>query len=105
MQLQIDSVGNGTTWRWVTEVGDRRFDQTTFFGFPFIPPQAQAGEPPERPARTAGGDLIVRALELMDGSRTLDDVAAELRRSFPDRDGHGPSPEALVRELAVRYGR
>ena len=105
VRLQIDSVGNGTTWRWVTEAGDRRFDQTTFFGFPFMPPKAQAGEPPERPARTPDGDRIVRALELMDGSRTLEDVVVELRRSFPERDGDGRSPEALVRELAVRYGR
>jgi protein arginine N-methyltransferase 1 len=101
--LRIDSVANGTTWRWVTEAGGRRFDQTTFFGFPFIPPAREPAGPPERPSRTARGDRIARALELMDGSRTLGDVAAQLRSDFPDWDGDEESPEALTRALAQRY--
>lgn len=34
LRVRIDTVGNGTTWRWATEVNGARFDQTSLFGFP-----------------------------------------------------------------------
>jgi len=104
IELQIDSVGNGTTWRWVTRVGDRQFDQTTFFGFPFQPPEPPVAPTAGRPLRNAQGERIARALELMDGSRTLDELVADLSRAFPDWGSSTVSPDDVVRAVAERYG-
>jgi hypothetical protein len=102
--VRIDTVANGTTWRWITEAGGARFDQTTFFGFPFDPSTQGRRALAARPARSREGELIARVLALLDGGRTLEQIATEVRAELPDVAGEGQVTLDLVRDVAERYG-
>jgi hypothetical protein len=103
VRVGVDTVGNGTTWRWRTEVNGDRLDQTTLFGFPFDPSEHLRRAPATQPVRTRPAEALAAALSRFDGSRTLEVVADELAASFPDLFADRPGALDFAREAAERY--
>jgi protein arginine N-methyltransferase 1 len=104
VSVRVDTVANGTTWRWVTEADGRRFDQTTLFGFPFDPGAHARRAPAAQPRRSRAGDALAHVLARLDGGHTVGDIAAEIERDYADVAGdHGVAID-FVRDVAERYG-
>jgi predicted RNA methylase len=104
VSVRIETVGNGTTWRWVTETDGARFDQTTFFGFPFDPFAHGRRALSAQPVKSREGELVAYILQALDGTRTLESLAAEVHARFPDAAGDESTALDLVRDVAERYG-
>lgn len=104
VSIRVDTVANGTTWRWVTRAKGRRFDQTTLFGFPFDLSAHARRAPAARPRRARPGDALVHVLSRLDGVHTVGEIAAEIERDYADVAGdHGVAID-FVRDVAERYG-
>ena len=100
---------HGQRWAWETTVknGDAvkaRLRQSSFFGMPTSPEALLRASSTFAPVPSPGGARARRAIELMDGNRTIAEIAAALADSKP-----AALPEAAlleeVRDLAARYGR
>jgi protein arginine N-methyltransferase 1 len=87
----------GERWAWDTAIGGQRFRQSTFLGKPTSPEALLREASTYVPNVSARGERAKRALELMDGKRSVQEIAAEL----------GGTPAILdeVRDYVRRYGR
>jgi protein arginine N-methyltransferase 1 len=106
--LRADLIGASYVWTWKTAIRSGRsesieFTQSTFYGTLLGRRDVSAQESGHAPELAAEGQLLRRALELMDGSRTLDAIADELERGFPTRFGEWDSALAWVRQLSREY--
>jgi hypothetical protein len=102
--VRIETVANGTVWRWSTTVGERRFDQTSMFAFPHDTAAHQRRAGAARPGRGPAGDALLFVLERLDGATSIDDVADQLAGAFPSAYGEHNSAAQFVRDVAERYG-
>ena len=95
---------NGEQWAWDTEIGGRpRVRQATFLGQPASQQSLLRQSLAATPSRSGPGDRAARALELMDGTRTLNEISDALAASNPDVRREMIVDE--VRSCARRYGR
>ena len=87
----------GERWGWDTEIGDVRFRQSTFLGKPTSAEALLREASTYTPKRSPRGERAKQAIELMDGTRSVHDIANAL----------GGTPAILdeVREYVRRYGR
>lgn len=101
--VRINTIGNGTGWRWTTEVSGERFDQTTLFGFPHNLEAHRLLAASARPHRAALGDATLFVLFRLDGQASIDEIAEQLEHEsdlFPQTD----AAARFVRDVAERYG-
>lgn len=89
IEARVATLGPGRDrplwWRWRVRVGDTEQEMDTFRAAPLSRERLQRARLDQRLRLSAGGRLRVTALELCDGSRTLEDVARELRERYPER--------------------
>lgn len=72
--LRTDSMG--AQWAWDTTIGDRtRFRQATFLGVPTSPETLLRESLGAKPTRSATGERAARILSMMDGTRSLHEIA------------------------------
>ncbi len=92
-------------YRWAVRVGAKgeqprvQFRQSTFAGMPLSGRALEAVDESRAPALGPRGRLARRALELMDGERTLSEIASELEQEA----GSHEDAVALVSSLAWKY--
>jgi protein arginine N-methyltransferase 1 len=104
IEVRIDTVANGTTWRWATEANGVRLDQTTLFGFPMDPAAHGRRALAARPARSRGGEALALALSLLDGRHTIEEIAELVQSEYADIAGNHGVALDFVRDVAERYG-
>jgi protein arginine N-methyltransferase 1 len=82
VELRVDQ--HGGRWAWdttmTTRAGERkaRFRQSTFLGMPTSPEALKRASPKYVPKRSPHGERTARILELMDGTRSIDEIATQL---------------------------
>lgn len=95
---------SGAQWAWDTAIGERaRFRQATFLGVPTSPDRLLRESLGATPARAPAGDRAGQILAMMDGTRSLHEIADAIAVSEP-----GVRREALLDEVKTcvrRYGR
>jgi protein arginine N-methyltransferase 1 len=104
LKVRIDTVANGTAWRWTVSAGEARTDQASLFGFPFDAPRHAHRASTAHPSRGAEGEALLLALSRLDGETTVDEIAEDLRRRHA---GLFPQPDAaaqFARDVCERYG-
>ena len=102
--VRIDTVANGTTWRWLTRAAGMRFDQTTLFGFPFDPSEHARRSPSAQPRLSRSGSALAHVLTRLDGEHSVSEISAEVERDFGDVAGDHRVALDFVRDVAERYG-
>jgi protein arginine N-methyltransferase 1 len=95
-------------WRWRAHGRDGRADawscdQSTFFSTPLAAESLRRRAPSFVPVANGGGALDAWILSRMDGSRSIQAIAAEAAGRFPDRLKSLSEALARVGDLAERY--
>jgi protein arginine N-methyltransferase 1 len=106
--LRADLIEGRYVWTWKSEIRAGQatpvaWVQSTFYGQPLNDRDVAVQESGYAPRLGGEGGLVRATLELMDGSRTLEVIAAELEKTFPDRFGAWDSAIAWVRQLSREY--
>lgn len=110
-EIHADPVGEDYIWRWNTVVRDaagqprREFRQSTFFGSPIPAETLPLRAAEHRPQLNEEGAVEGFILERMDGKRSLQAIAEELRARFPERFRDPRMALNRVAETSVRYAR
>ena len=81
------------------------FTQSTFFGVPLSPAQLRRQAADHFPILNEDGQIDRQILALMDGTRSLGDLARRIQDLFPDRFPSRREALTRVGELSGRYGR
>ncbi len=107
--IRADLINRRYVWTWKTriessEAGTCENLQSTFFGTPLGRRDVAVQESGHAPRLDAEGRLLRSTLALMDGSRSIEEIAAEIERSFPSRFSEWDSAIAWVRQLSREYG-
>ncbi|KPK82161.1 MAG: hypothetical protein AMS25_03395 [Gemmatimonas sp. SM23_52] len=109
VEAQVATLGSSPRrpqwWRWRVETGGDRQEMDTFRGVPLSLSRLRRAILDNRPALTPRGQIRRAVLELMDGQRTVAEIAGALRQRFPqqlrrDADGY----QAVARELEAGTG-
>jgi len=106
--LRADLIGARYVWTWRTTIRSRHsepveFTQSTFYSTALGRRDLAIQASGHTPSLGIGGRLLKTALELMDGSRTLEVIAEELERAFPSRFTEWDSALSWVRQLSREY--
>lgn len=107
--LEAKLTRDGYVWRWRSEIRPQsgaqaaRFDQSSFFGTPLDARQLKRREAGYVPALNGDGAVDRLILGLCDGQRTLAEIAAEVRRAFPQRFATPGEALAHAGDVAARY--
>lgn len=107
--IRVDE--QGQRWAWettvtgATGVEKARFRQSSFFGTPTSPDALLRGSTSFSPRRSTRGERAHHALGLMDGTRTVAEIAERVAATAST--AHAPIGSSVeeVRELVARYGR
>jgi type I protein arginine methyltransferase len=100
-------------WRWTTRIGSMdssdkiitQFDQSLFQGSVLSPAVLQRGASTFVPRISEAGHLQQRALELMDGSASLEEIAKRLAAEFPSRFPAWQQALSYAGALSREYSR
>jgi protein arginine N-methyltransferase 1 len=109
--LHADLVGNDYIWRWETTIPagpgrkEIRFVQSTFYGTLFPASQLQKRMQGFVPVLNETGQAERWLLQAMDGSRTLESIAAEAARVFPQVFRRTEDAMNLAADLAEKFSR
>ena len=100
--------GSDYLWRWRAHGRDGRADawscdQSTFFSEPLAAEALRKRAPASVPRLSGGGTLDAWILSRMDGSRSVQAIAAEATGRFPDQLKSPAEALARVGDLAERY--
>ena len=106
--LRADLIGGRYVWTWRTvirsgEAEPIEYLQSTFYSTPMGKRDIAVQESGYAPRLSAEGRLLRSALDLMDGSRPLETIAAELDQAFPTRFNEWESAIAWARQLSREY--
>jgi protein arginine N-methyltransferase 1 len=111
IDLEARLVEDDYVWRWDTTIHDAQdgrikalFRQSTFLGAVLSPATLRKGAASHVPALGQDGRVDLLALSLMDGQRTLADIARQLAERFPQRFSQENEALTHVAELSKRYG-
>jgi type I protein arginine methyltransferase len=109
VQLRADPSEDDYIWSWRTQVSGApgpavTFDQSTFRGLPLSLDRLRRGAGTFRPSLGPEGERERCALDLIDGSRTIDEISAVLATRFPELREPGAA-RALVAKLSHRLSR
>lgn len=113
VSLEADLVEDDYIWRWNTSVeasqgsSDARinFEQSTLTGPVLSVAQLLKGAADHIPRLSEEGCLRHRALELMDGRTSLDEIARRLLTDFPEHFRRWEQALAYAGALSQEYGR
>lgn len=106
--LRADLIGGRYVWTWRTLIRSGEAEptehlQSTFFSTPVGKRDIALQESAFTPRLSAEGRLLKKALDLMDGSRPLETIAAELEQAFPARFNEWESAIAWIRQLSREH--
>ena len=83
-RVVLRSDATGSQWAWDTTIGARaRFRQATFLGLPTAPETLLRESLGATPARSPSGERASRILAMMDGTRSLHEIADAITASEP----------------------
>ena len=111
VNLRAHLVGNDYIWQWETSIPasaerkEIRFVQSTFYGSLFPPSLLQKRKQDFVPVLNETGQAERWLLQAMDGSRTLENIAAEAARLFPQVFRRTEDAMNLAADLAEKYSR
>jgi protein arginine N-methyltransferase 1 len=111
VEFHADPVGGDYTWRWTTTLRDaaggvrKEFRQSTFFSSPIAAETLALRAAGHRPDLNEEGAIERFILERMDGKKSLEDIARELRNAFPQRFRETKTAFDRVCDVSVRFGR
>jgi len=113
VRLKADLIGDDYTWKWDTRVLDGKdkntvkadFKQSTFYGEPFSPATLSRRAAKFVPQIDGTGEVDLFILNLMDGNRTLEEIARQAADRFPDRYKDWLTALSRVGELSQKYSR
>ena len=111
IDLRADLVGNDYIWQWETNIpathgrNEVRFVQSTFYGSLFPPSVLQKRKQDFVPVLDETGQAERWLLQAMDGSRSLENIAAEAARLFPQVFRRTEDAVNLAADLAEKYSR
>ena len=91
-------------WTWSVAWEGRTWRHSTFLGNDLSPSLLRLQSEQGAPTATAQGRALAGILTAMDGSRTIAELAAELRAAAPQAFPTDADALAEVRALARRYG-
>jgi len=106
--LRADLIGGRYVWTWRTEIrcgGSETvvYTQSTFYSAPLGTRDVAVQEAGHTPGLASEGRLLRATLQLMDGSRTVEEIAAELEGAFPSRFNQWDSAIGWVRQMSREY--
>ena len=113
LNVHVACANNGSVWRWrlagdrVVENANREcverpeFDQSTFYGSPGMASHLHRQAASHAPELNADGRVTRFLLDLMDGTRTLEDLSVLAAESFPDKFSDPAEALAHVRALSA----
>jgi hypothetical protein len=90
-------------WTWVVRAGDRRQQHSTLLSLPLTDATLRRASSEYAPVVGGDGQVVMAVLALCDGSRTIEAIARDVRRQFPDRCRSDADAVALVERIARRY--
>lgn len=111
IDLRVHLVGNDYVWQWETSIPasaarkEIRFVQSTFYGSLFPPSLLQKRKQDFVPILNEDGQAERWLLQAMDGSRTLENIAAEAARLFPQVFRRTEDAMNLAADLAEKFSR
>jgi protein arginine N-methyltransferase 1 len=107
--LHADLIGREYVWRWETRVRDQahetpraQFSQSNFQGTP-MGPRLHARASTHVPSLNQDGRIDLAVVGLMDGQRTLEEIARGVAERFPDVFPTWRDAIDRVRDLSARY--
>jgi len=105
-------VGPDYVWTWNTCVSESnsvtpkaQFRQSTFFGSPIPIAQLRKRNAEHRPQLGEDGKIELKTLELMDGTRSNDEITRILAETFKARFNDPRDALPVVTRLAEKYSR
>jgi protein arginine N-methyltransferase 1 len=99
------------SWRWSTQVYEQgapervkaSFKQGSMLGQIITPEQIRKGDDRHTPVLSERGQVDQFVMSLRDGTRTLNDIAAQVMERFPERFPTHQEARRRVGDLAQRY--
>jgi SAM-dependent methyltransferase len=83
-RVTLRTEASGVQWAWDTAIGERaRFRQATFLGVPTSPETLLRESLGATPGRSPAGDRAARILAMMDGTRSVHEIADAIASSEP----------------------
>jgi protein arginine N-methyltransferase 1 len=113
ISIRADLIGDDYNWKWDTRIvnGQERqtvkaeFKQSTFYGQPLVPANLRKQASKFVPNLEENGKVDLFILNLMDGSRTLEEIALKVKDRFSDKYKDWPEALNRARELSGKYSR
>ncbi|MBM2813156.1 MAG: prmA, partial [Chloroflexi bacterium] len=111
VDLRADLVGDDYVWSWSTRLrprggegrSARRFAQSSFFAYPVSPEFLHKRASDHRPALNQQGRVARLVLDLVDGSRTNQEIADALAVAWPIEFADRGRALQRVIEVSERY--
>jgi len=113
LHIQADLIGDDYSWKWDTRIVNGQdpqkvraeFKQSTFYGQPLSLANLRKKASNFVPDLADKGKMDLFILNLMDGGRTLEEIAVKVKDSFPDRFKDWREALTRVGELSQKYSR
>lgn len=112
VDLSANLVGKEYIWRWKTahyNAGGRQaaaqFDQSSFYGAPIIPERLRRNADHWVPTANQDGNIDRAVLELMDGNKSLVEIAQAIQETFPQHFSTLASALERVKDLSEKYSQ
>ena len=102
VRLIADSMRGDYVWRWESDFPNVSFKQSTFFGVPLSPAQLRKRSSSYTPVVNDDGAIAQFVLSRMDGTKSIEQIAAELTAQFPSMRKDALD---LVSEISEKYSR
>jgi protein arginine N-methyltransferase 1 len=104
LSVRIDTVANGTAWRWSVTAGGAKLDQASLFGMPFDAPAHRHRAATAKPHRSREAQAVLLVLSRLDGMTTVEQGAEELRQRHAELFPQPDAAAQFARDVAERYG-
>jgi protein arginine N-methyltransferase 1 len=113
IELEAKLVNDDYVWRWKTEIKSHKepsltiakFDQSQFGGALLSLPRLRRASAEYVPQLSVDGRIHERALRLMNGQTTLEEVARQLATEFPGRFTQWQQALAYAGRLSQEYSQ
>lgn len=113
IRLGADLIGNEYIWRWATHIVDGQdrhtvkadYKQSTFYGQPVTTQKMHKQAANFVPHLDDKGEVDLFILNLMDGSRSLEEIAQQTHKRFPERFPDWRNALARAGEVSQRHSR